>query len=102
MKKLLFLILFLIGCTPAIKSGRIVDKLHREAYSREVPVHLYDIEIGDTSIPVYTQETVYYPEYFAVVIENENEKGKVVKRTVEVSQEIFNNYKLKDWIDFSD
>jgi len=103
MKKLIFLLfLFLIGCTPAIKSGRIVDKLHREAYSKQVPVHVSDIEVGDTKIPVYVQQTVYFPEYFAVVIENENEKGKVVRRKVEVSQEIYNSHKLKDCIDFPD
>ena len=92
----------LLGCEPAIKSGKIVDKPHRAAYSESVPVHMSDIEIGDTKIPIYTNQTVYHPEYFAITIENEDKNGRVVRRTVTVSEEVYKKNKLDDWIEFFD
>ncbi len=100
--KLILLLLLILGCEPSIKSGRIVDKIYKAAYSETVPVHVSDIEIGDIKMPVYSNRTNYYPERFYVVIENENKEGKLVRRTVEVSKVRYEGHQLKDWIEIFD
>lgn len=98
--KLILLLLLILGCEPSIKSGRVVDKIYKAAYSETVPVHVSDIEIGDVKMPIYANRTYYYPEKFHVVIENENKDGKLVRRTVEVSKVMYEQYQLKDWAEF--
>ena len=102
LKLIICLLILILGCEPSIKSGRVVDKQYHAAYSETVPVHVSDIEVGGTKIPIYSNRTYYHPERFVVVIENENKDGKVVRRSVEVSKVIYEQYKLQDWAEFND
>ena len=99
---ILLLVILAVGCEPQIKSGRIVNKIFTPAYSEDIPVHVYDVEVGDISIPVFMNQTVHHPDYYALIIENENKKGKVVTREVPVTKIIHDEYNLKQWIEFKD
>ena len=52
------------------------------------------MKVGDISVPVFTNQTVYHPDYYSLIIENENKKGKVVTREVPVTKIIYDEYNL--------
>ena len=88
----LFLLLTLIlGCGPHITKGIVVDRDF-------IPKHTVEDSImidENTSIPI----TTIVPDAWYITFENVVEERGKVHRTVKVSKNTYNDYKVGDWYD---
>lgn len=86
MKKLLLLFaLLLAGCTPPIRSGKVIEKNFTPAHT-EWSTETINIDIGNgQTISSPVSERI--PDRFALTIMGENDEGQMRTRTLSVTRE---------------
>jgi hypothetical protein len=97
---LLFFILTIIGCNARLESGTIYEMEFRPSY---VVTYIYMMPVynGQTTtfIPVPMMQT--YPDRWVIKIKQFNySKGKDIKETYFVTEEIYNSYKIGDYFNY--
>lgn len=79
----------------SVEEGIIVNKEFISEHTTIIPITNY-ITAGKVRVPITTYVTRHYSDQWAITFEGKNKTGKVCQRTVYVSEEIYNNYKIGD------
>ncbi len=77
------------GCGPTITSGTITDLKHHDEYRYTTTTY---IKSGNILIPITSYHTV--PESWEVEFEGADEKGKIVRRSVDVEHRRFRHLEM--------
>jgi hypothetical protein len=89
---LLAIVCTTIGCGPALTSGEVISKSFVPEHEEEEG----DMQIGDVWIPGGTYTV---PDKWYVTFGKKDESDKWRSRTIEISEDSYNNYENGDWIE---
>ena len=79
----------------SVEKGVIVNKEFIPEHTTMIPITTY-ITVGDVKVPNTTYIIRHYSDQWAITFEGKNKSGEVCQRTVYVSEEVYNNYKIND------
>ena len=79
----------------SVEEGIIVNKEFIPEHTTRTPITNY-ITAGKVRVPITIYVTRHYSNQWAITFEGKNKTGKVCQRTVYVSEEVYNNYKIGD------
>jgi hypothetical protein len=79
----------------SVKEGVIVNKEFIPEHTTMIPITTY-ITAGNVKVPNTTHVIRHYSDQWTIVFEGKNNLGKVCQRTVYVSEEVYNSYKIND------
>ena len=79
----------------SVEEGVIVSKEFIPEHTTMIPITTY-ITVGKVRVPNTIYVTRHYSDQWAITFEGKNKSGKVCQRTVYVSEEVYNSYKIND------
>lgn len=79
----------------SVEEGIIVNKEFIPEHTTTIPITNY-IQVGDVRVPNTIYITRHYYDQWTITFEGKNKSGKVCQRTVYVSEEVYNSYKIND------
>lgn len=79
----------------SVEEGVIINKEFIPEHTTMIPITTYTT-VGNVKVPNTTYVIRHYSDQWAITFEGENQSGKVCQRTVYVSEEAYNSYKIND------
>jgi hypothetical protein len=79
----------------SVEEGVIVRKEFIPEHTTMIPITTC-ITVGNVKVPHTIYVNRHYSDQWAITFEGKNKSGKVCQRTVYVSEEVYNNYKIND------
>lgn len=79
----------------SVEEGIIISKEFIPEHTTMIPITTY-ITVGKVRVPNTIYVTRHYSDQWTITFEGKNKLGKVCQRTVYVSEELYNSYKIND------
>lgn len=88
-------IIYQTVASSSVEEGVIVNKEFIPEHTVMMPITTY-IKVGKVAVPNTIYITRHYYDQWAITFEGKNQSGTVCQRTVYVSEEVYNSYKIND------
>lgn len=97
---MILIIILLTSCGAFITEGIVTNKTFIPEHTESKVITTF-VSTGKITVPITSPRTINYPDEWKITFEGENKDGEKVSRTISVKKEVFNKYKIGDYIDIN-